>query len=52
VLAALSHEATTIALIAAAFLDNREMDDAAWARLATAVARVGHARDYINERAK
>lgn len=52
VLAALSHEATTIALIAAMVHEKREITDGDWARLANAVHRVNNARDYINEKAR
>ncbi len=49
VLASLSHEATTLAILANDMLEGRAID---WDRLATAATRVTHAADYINERAK
>lgn len=52
VLTSLSHEATTLAVIASDMLDGRPIDEPTWARLSTAVARVTNAADYINERAK
>lgn len=49
VLAALSTEATTLAVIASDMLGGATPD---WQRLSDCVRRINHARDYINERAK
>jgi len=49
VLAALSLEATLIGSIACDVLEQRAITEADWQRLATAVQRVGHAADYIEQ---
>ncbi len=49
VLAALSHEATLLAILASDMQAGRPIDQQ---RLATCVQRIGAARDYINERAR
>jgi hypothetical protein len=47
VLAALSREADVVALIAADFLDKREITEETWKRLAVAVARLGKGATYV-----
>jgi hypothetical protein len=49
VLAALSTEATTLALIASDMLGGTPPD---WQRLSDCARRINHARDYINEKAR
>lgn len=49
VLAALSLEATTLAVIASDMLGGQAPD---WQRLSDCVRRINHARDYVNERAR
>lgn len=52
VLAAVSHEVSVVAFIAADFLECGEISAETWKRLATAVARIGNANVYASERAK
>ena len=47
VLAALSTEVMFVALLAADFLDKKQITQSDWARLAKAAARIGAARDHI-----
>lgn len=49
-LAALDHEATVVAVIGHDVLEQRELDDDDWRRLATAVARIGAARALCSPR--
>jgi len=49
VLAALSTEASVIGIIGADMLDGRQISEADWQRLASAVSRVGNAIDYIEQ---
>jgi hypothetical protein len=52
VLTEVDHEATVLAIISNDIMEHREISDATWERLATSARRLGHAADYINERAK
>jgi hypothetical protein len=46
-LAALDHEATVIAVIAADLNQHREIDEATWKRLALAASRIGETRAMV-----
>lgn len=46
-LAAVDREALTVAVIASDVREHRELDDTTWRRLATAVARIGQAREAV-----
>ena len=43
----ISQEAGIVALIAADFLEKRQIDEATWSRLAAAANRIGRARDHV-----
>jgi len=50
ILATLSTEVSTLAVIASDMLENRTIDEATWNRLADAARRIGHAADYAKAR--
>jgi hypothetical protein len=47
-LALIDHEALVVGLIAAEFRERRELAEEDWQRLATAVSRIGKARDHAS----